>query len=91
MFDEAGIDPDKIKTTDDFIEAGKKLQAKFPNSYIWNIGSTIDHYNLGMVLSGNGARLINENNEYIVSQDPGVRKAFEDFKKSSIRYCCAYK
>lgn len=81
MFDAAGIDPAKIKTTDDFIAAGKKLQSKYPKSYIWNIGPNIAHYNLGMVLSGNNGKFINEKNEYIVSKDPGVRAAFEDFKK----------
>ena len=30
IFEEAGIDADEIKTTDDFIAAGRKLQEKFP-------------------------------------------------------------
>lgn len=81
MFDEAGIDPNEIKTEDDFIEAGKKLNEKFPGSYIWNIGPTIAGYDLGMVLSGNGGRFSDDEGNYIVASDPGVRQAFEFFKR----------
>jgi len=85
MFDGAGIDPDKVVTTDDFIAAGKKLQAKYPGSYIWNLGpnfGTAAHYNFDMMLSGNGGQLWDEKKKmYVVDTDPGVRAAFEDLKK----------
>lgn len=81
MFDQAGIDPAQIRSEDDFINAGKKLKEVFPNSRIWNIGPNIAGYNLGMVLIGNGGKFYDENGNYIVSQDPGVRKAFTFFKR----------
>lgn len=81
MFDAAGIDPSKIKTLDDFIAAGKKLHDKFPNSYIEHIGAPIDGSDLGMLLSGNGGRFADDQGNYIVDTDPGVRKAFEALKQ----------
>lgn len=81
MFDQAGIDPSQVKTIDDLITAGKKLRDKFPNSYIWNLGKQIAGYNLGMIVSGNGAKFNDDNGEYVIASDPGVRKAFEMFKK----------
>lgn len=81
MFSESGIDPAEIKTEDDFIAAGKKLTEAFPGSYIWNIGPSIAGYDLGMVLSGNGGRFSDEDGNYIVASDPGVRQAFIFFKR----------
>lgn len=81
LFDQAGIDPAQVKTEDDFINAGKKLKEKFPDSRIWNIGPNIAGYDLGMVLSGNGGKFFDEKGNYIVSEDPGVRKAFSFFKR----------
>jgi multiple sugar transport system substrate-binding protein len=81
MFDEAGIDPTKVKNIDDLIAAGKKLREKFPNSYIWNLGKQAAGYNLGMIVSGNGAKFTDDKGDYVIASDPGVRKAFEMFKK----------
>ncbi len=81
MFEAAGIVVEDIKTEDDFVNAGKKLQEVYPNAFIWNIGPQIASYNLAMVLSGNGGRFADEAGNYIVSTDPGVRKAFEFFKR----------
>lgn len=81
MFDAAGIDATSVKTVDQFIDAGNKLHAKFPKSYIWNLGATTEEYNLMMILSGNGARFCDENGEYVVDTDPQIRKAFETLKK----------
>ncbi|TVY07504.1 ABC transporter substrate-binding protein [Paenibacillus cremeus] len=81
MFDEAGIDPSKVKNIDDLIAAGKKLREKFPNSYIWNLGKQIAGYDLGMIVSGNGAKFTDDKGEYVIASDPGVRKAFEMFKQ----------
>jgi ABC-type glycerol-3-phosphate transport system substrate-binding protein len=80
LFDQAGIDPANIKTLEDFIEAGKVLHEKIPNTYITNLGSEIPGYWLGMLLSGNGARITDENGNFVVANDPGIRKAFEATK-----------
>lgn len=81
IFEECGIDPASIKTTDDYIAAGKKIQEKYPNAHMWNYGASMGHYNLEMVIAGNGGRYFDEDGEYIVASDPGVRQAFIDFKK----------
>jgi ABC-type glycerol-3-phosphate transport system substrate-binding protein len=82
MFAKAGIDPEKIKTTNDFIAAGKKLQKIYPQSYIWHLSSSSPKVTfLTMILSGNGARFTDKNGNYIVDKDSGVRKAFQDIKK----------
>lgn len=81
MFDQAGIDPAQIVTEDDFIAAGHKLHEAFPDSYIWNIGPSIAGYDLGMVLSGNGASFCDTDGNYTVATDPGVRQAFAFFKR----------
>ena len=80
MFDAAGINPASIRSTADFIAAGKKLHAKYPNSYIWNLGTPMAGYNLGEILSGNGARFSDEQGKFVIASDPGVRKAFQDLK-----------
>lgn len=81
MFDAAGIDAAKVKNTNDLIAAGKKLKAKYPNAYIWNMGPMMAAYNLFEVLSGNGARVIDKNGNFVITKDKGVRAAFLEFKK----------
>ncbi len=82
MFAKAGIDPENIKTTNEFIAAGKKLQKIYPQSYIWHLSSSSPKATfLTMILSGNGARFTDNNGNYIVDKDSGVRKAFLDLKK----------
>ena len=81
IFEEAGINADEIKTTDDFIAAGRKLQDKFPGKYICNVGSSAPGYLFYMALSGNGARFTDDNGNYIISQDEGTKKVLEDCKK----------
>ncbi|MFN7252278.1 MAG: ABC transporter substrate-binding protein [Anaerobacillus sp.] len=81
MFEEANIDVNDIKNLDDFINAGKKLKQHFPDSYMFNMGGEIATYTLQMVLSGNGAKFVDDDGNYIVNKDPGVRKAFEAFKE----------
>lgn len=81
MFDEAGIDVTQIKTTDDFIEAGKKVQEIYPDSYVWNLGSQIQGYDYFLILSGNGAKFTDDDGNYILDSDPGTRNMLEDLKK----------
>lgn len=82
IFEAAGVDASMIKTTDDYIAAGKKIQKKFPNAKMWNYGPSMAHYNLEMVLSGNNGRYFDPaNGEYVVASDHGVKQAFTDFKK----------
>lgn len=81
IFEELGLKAEEVKSLEDFIAAGKKVQEKYPDSYMWDIGTNIQSYNIGMILSGNGAKFTDDEGNYIVSDDPGVRKAFEVFKQ----------
>ena len=81
LFDAAGIDANAIKTTEDFIEAGKKLHEMFPDTYITNLGTACQGYNLGLIFSGNGASFTDEDGNYIVNTNEGVRAAFEAYGK----------
>ncbi len=81
IFEECGVDAAAIKTTDEYITAGKKIQEKYPNAHMWNYGPSMAHYNLEMLIAGNGGRYFDENGEYVVASDPGTLQAFTDLKK----------
>lgn len=81
IFDECGVDVSTVKNTDDFIAAGKKIQEKYPGSYMWNLGQTAAAYAYYMTLSGNGASFCDADGNYNISQDAGVRTMLEDYKK----------
>jgi ABC-type glycerol-3-phosphate transport system substrate-binding protein len=81
MFAEAGIDPTQWKTVDDFIAAGKQFQEKFPESYIWNWGKQSLHYDMFMMVQAFGGRFNDEDGNYVVGTDPGMRQTFETLHK----------
>lgn len=81
MFEAAGVDPNACKTVDDLIEAGKKIQEVYPESYIENYTEVAQGYDLFAYFTGNGARLADEEGNYICSSDPGVKDAFEFYEK----------
>ena len=67
MFDEAGIDAAAVKTYEDYMEAGRKLHEKFPDSYIMNIGPQPIHYWYFMILThwpADEIRVANEDGTY---------------------------
>ncbi|HET8894864.1 MAG TPA: extracellular solute-binding protein [Gaiellaceae bacterium] len=77
LFAQAAIDPTKIHTMQQFIDAGKQLHAKFPNSYIWNIAASPQAYVLGELMSGNGSQVFNrKTGKFVVATDPSIRAAF---------------
>jgi ABC-type glycerol-3-phosphate transport system substrate-binding protein len=83
LFAQAGIDPAAVRTQADFIAAGKKLLAKFPKHYIWNLGSSPQSYQYGLIMSGNGAKFLDKaapGCSFVVATDPGVRNAFQALK-----------
>lgn len=81
IFAECGVDVAAIKNVDDFIAAGKKIQEKYPNSYMWNLGATPQAYQYYLTLSGNGARFYDADGNYNIASDPGTIKMLEDYKK----------
>lgn len=81
MFAAAGIDPAKVKTQADFIAAGKKLQAKYPHSYMWNLAANPQPYVLGEITSGNGSKIYDKSSgKFVAGTDPGLRQAFSSLK-----------
>lgn len=81
MFKAAGINVNAIHNVAQFIQAGKKLQKKFPHSYMWNIGSPIAGYDLGMILTGNGGQFTNSKGQFVINTNPGIKKAFLALKQ----------
>ena len=74
-FDEAGIKVADIKTTSDWINAGKAFNAKFAKSYIMNLGPQPAQYWLGEMLSAyTDVRFADPGGNYRVTKD----KAFAD-------------
>ena len=83
LFAQAGIDPAAVRTQADFIAAGKQLQAKLPGHYIGRVGPSPDSDQLAMIMSGNGAKLLDKAEpgcSFVVTTDPGVRNAFQALK-----------
>ena len=81
MFEAAGVDPTTVKTVDDLIAAGKQIQEVYPDAYIENFTEVPNGYDLFAYFTGNGARLADEDGNYICATDPGVREAFEFYNR----------
>ncbi|MFD1675735.1 ABC transporter substrate-binding protein [Alicyclobacillus fodiniaquatilis] len=81
MFKNAGINVNNVHTLGQFIQAGKKLQKKYPNSYIWNLGDPVASYDLGMILTGNGGEFTNSTGKFVINTNPGVKNAFVALKQ----------
>lgn len=81
IFAECGINAEEVKTVDDFIAAGLKIQEKYPDSKMWNLGSNPGVYQYFLTLSGNGAKFYDDEGNYVIASDAGTRTMLEDYKK----------
>ena len=83
IFDECGVDPKTWETVDDMIAGAKKIQEKYPDYYIYNMSHTAgaQDYGLYMLFTSFDGKFVDEEGNYILNTDPGVRKAFETLKK----------
>jgi ABC-type glycerol-3-phosphate transport system substrate-binding protein len=82
LFDAAGIDPAKIQSFDDLIEAGNIYHAKHPDSYIINIGPQPIHYWYGEILTTwDDIRFADENGKWFVTEHPGFESLLDWTKK----------
>jgi ABC-type glycerol-3-phosphate transport system substrate-binding protein len=81
IFDKAGVDISTIKTVDDFIVAGKKVQQIDPKYKVWTIGTTIPMYAYMMPLSGTNSVFADQNGNWKLTTDPNFKKAIEALKK----------
>lgn len=81
IFAELGIDPYQVRTLDDFIAVGKKIQQKYPNARMENYNIPARSYDLMMMLSGTNGSFCNEDGVYDLASDPDVKLTFERIKK----------
>jgi ABC-type glycerol-3-phosphate transport system substrate-binding protein len=81
MFDQAGIKVKDIKTTADFIAAGKAFHAKFPNSYIINMGPQPAAYFEKEIYSAyDNARFADPGGKWLVTTGQWFNDGFKFFK-----------
>lgn len=81
LFDQAGVKPDSIKSIDDFVNAGKALNAKFPKTYILNLGPKPAGYWLGEMLSAYpDARMADDSGAYQLTTNPAFADTFKFLK-----------
>jgi ABC-type glycerol-3-phosphate transport system substrate-binding protein len=81
IFDACGVDPFKVKTIDEFIAAGEKIQEKYPNAKLENYNSPMVFYDLMMYLSGTDGSFCDAQGNYDLASDPDVKLTFERLKK----------
>lgn len=84
IFKECGIDPYQVKTIDDFIAAGKKIQEKYPKACMenYNVPTQPTPYDLMMLLSGTeNGRFCDEDGNYNFIDNADVKLTFERIKK----------
>lgn len=78
LFEEAGINPDEIKTWDDFIEAGKKMDGI--NVKMMPLAASTNPTFFGMLYEQTGSYFFNEEGKSAVNTENGI-KAAETLKK----------
>jgi arabinosaccharide transport system substrate-binding protein len=66
LLDEAGIDPDAIKTWDDYVAAGKVFQETFPDKSWTAVGGT-EYFTAAGLMQQNGGGLYNDAGELILN------------------------
>jgi arabinosaccharide transport system substrate-binding protein len=66
LLEEAGVDPDAIKTWDDYVAAGKKFQEKFPDRSWTAVGGT-EYFTAAGLMQQNGGGLYNAAGELILN------------------------
>ncbi|MBB6096593.1 lactose/L-arabinose transport system substrate-binding protein [Deinobacterium chartae] len=82
LYKQAGIDPKKIVTWDDFIAAGKKLNAKFGNKVkIGTISNGQDDEWFRMLANQNGCFYFNNAANAVTVNQPGCVTALDTIKK----------
>lgn len=90
LFEQAGIDATAIKTMDDFIAAGQKFHAKFPNQYMMNLNTQPQLYTFGEMISAySPISFADTNGKYQITSNPGfgeVLTFLRRIKSSGIAY-----
>ena len=82
LFAQAGINVDSITTPDDFIAAGQKFRAKFPNKYMMNLGTQPAGYLFHEMLSAfPNVSFADRSGNYSLTTNPAFTKAFSFLKQ----------
>jgi ABC-type glycerol-3-phosphate transport system substrate-binding protein len=81
IFDQAGVNPADVKNLDDFITAGKKIQAVDPKYRMWTLANSQPMYQYMMVLSGTDAKFSDDNGNFQLTTNPNFRKILEAYRK----------
>jgi ABC-type glycerol-3-phosphate transport system substrate-binding protein len=81
IFDQASIDPTKIKNAEDFIAAGKKLKSINPKYRMWSLGAPNAGYQYMMVLSGTDTSFADQNGKFRLTADPNFKRILEIYKR----------
>jgi len=71
LLEQAGIDPDAIKTWDDYVAAGKTFQEKFPDKS-WTAVGGQEYFTASGLMGQNGGGLYNAAGELIVNSPANV-------------------
>jgi arabinosaccharide transport system substrate-binding protein len=71
LLDEAGIDPDAIKTWDDWIAAGKQFQEKFPDKS-WSAVASNDLFSAAGVMYMNGGHIYDADGNLVLNSPENV-------------------
>lgn len=81
IFEECGINVEDVKTIDDYIAAGEKIREKYPNAHMENYNIPTQGYDLMMMMSTTGEGFCDEDGNYNLPGNEGVRTTFERMKK----------
>ncbi|GHV12624.1 sugar ABC transporter substrate-binding protein [Spirochaetia bacterium] len=81
IFDQAGVSPSDVKTLDDFIAAGKKIQSINPNYHMWTMATSQPMYQYMMALSGTDASFSDMNGKFLLTGNPNFKKILEAYRK----------
>ncbi len=90
LFQQAGVDLSKVKTLQDFVDAGKTIRQKFPNSYFMHWAPQVDYRVIGAGLSHfDDIRMADDTGKWNVVSNPHYGEVFDNMKtimKSGISY-----
>jgi len=81
LFQKAGIDVAKVKTFEDYVEAGQKYRKANPKSYFMNLGPQPIHYWYFMILSHwDDVRVADKSGNYQITKNPHFAELFKWLK-----------
>lgn len=81
IFEECGIKVEEVKTIDDYIAAGMKIREKYPEACMENYTVPSKNYDLMMMLGATDGRFCDDEGNYIIAENEGVKLTFERIKK----------